>query len=269
MEAELVREPPRTVKVARAVGWVTFLEIVGDKILYNILLGCFVLFGVGVLASRLSFTRPERVVLDFGLSAVNLSCAAIAILAGASLIGREFERRTIYVALSHPISRGQFILGKFVGLASVVAVNWILLTLGYLVILGVTEGGIGLITPTLLIALVLLLMQSWILAGIAILFSTFSTTSLSVIMSIGFYLIGNNVSQVRLVAVRARSQFTGGVLNFFATILPNFEHFSLGTKVSYGLPVSREYFLYSMAYGIVLVIMMLLLAGLLIRSREV
>ena len=91
------REPglTPTVLVVRAVGWITFRELVRDKVLYNILLCSALLFGVSFLASRLTFIRPDRVLLDFGLSAVRLSCAMIATFNGAAMLGREIERRTI------------------------------------------------------------------------------------------------------------------------------------------------------------------------------
>src|SRR3954451_1759967 len=94
--------------VTPAIAKVTFTEILRDKILYNVLFCAFLLFGMGLLTSRLTFIRPERVVLDFGLSAVNISCTMIAVFIGAGMIGREFERRTVHLALSHPISRAQF-----------------------------------------------------------------------------------------------------------------------------------------------------------------
>ncbi|MEO7162097.1 MAG: hypothetical protein ABI041_04185, partial [Bdellovibrionia bacterium] len=82
---------PSTVAVTRAVGWVTFLEIIRDKVLYNIILCAGLLLSVGFLASRLTFIRPERVILNFGLTGVTLSCAMIAIFTGAGLLSKEFD----------------------------------------------------------------------------------------------------------------------------------------------------------------------------------
>src|ERR1700688_738458 len=89
--------------VVPTVGWVTFREIIRDKILYNILVVSVLLLGLGFLASKMTFVRPDRVVLDFGVSAVGISSVAIAILIGAGMVNRELERRTIFLALSRPI----------------------------------------------------------------------------------------------------------------------------------------------------------------------
>jgi ABC-type transport system involved in multi-copper enzyme maturation permease subunit len=261
---------PSTVRVAAAIARVTFFEVIRDKILYNIIVCAGLLFAIGFLASRLTFLRPERVTLDFGLSAVNISCAMIAIFTGASLIGREFERRTIFVALSHPISRAQFVLGKFAGIASVIAVNWVLLSGTYLLLLWLSADTFGSVASAALFAgLLLLLLQSWVIAGVAILFSTFSTTSLSAIFAIGIYLVGNNISEIRAVAARVRSPAGAFTLNGVATLLPNLEHFNLGNRVTYGLPVEPRFVWIALVYGMALVAFLLYAAGLLIRGREV
>jgi len=261
---------PSTVSVARAIGKVTFSEVIRDKILYNVILCAFVLFFMGFFASRLNFLHPERIVLDFGLLTVNLSCSMIAILIGAGLIPKEFERRTIYVALSRPISKQQFVFGKFVGLMLVLVLNWCLQCLSYLVLLSLSsETLVSGFSWTLTWALFFVLIQSMMLGCIAILFSTFTTTSLSIVFTLGFYLIGNSISQLRLLGTRLQSGMGRAVMEGAAAVLPNFEHFNLGYKVTYGLPLERSLVGLSTLYGFFVIALCLALAGLLIRRREI
>lgn len=260
----------QAVRTVRAVGRVTLLEVLRDRVLYNTILVAFLLLGLGFVASRLSFLRPDRVILDFGLSAVSLSSSALAVLLGAALLGREFERRTLYVALSHPISRGQFVVGKFFGLAQVLLINWVLLVLSYLMVLGLSsyEGFSSHWTSTLLVGLALILAQSWVLASIAIFFSSFTTTSLSVVMSVGIYLIGTNISQLRLVAARMESGFGSAVLNAVSYLLPNLESFNLGLKVTYALPVAPSFAIHATLYASALIGVFLTASGVLVRRKE-
>jgi ABC-type transport system involved in multi-copper enzyme maturation permease subunit len=261
---------PNTWRVAKAVGWVTFLEVLRDKILYNTLICSILLFGIGILASRLTFIQPERIILDFGYSAVSLSCAAVAILISSGMMIREFERRTIYVALCHPISRVQFILGKYLGVAGVLLLNWVLLSGVYLALLGLSSvEGSQLISTSLIVGLGLALLQSLILASLALFFSTFSTTSLSVMISIGLYLIGNTATQIRVVAGRIHSMVGSYFLNLISLIVPNFELFNFGKRITYALPVSWEFVSLSVIYGVFMIATLLVLSGFLIRGREV
>jgi Cu-processing system permease protein len=268
------RKCPNSFTVVRAVGWVTFLEVLRDKILYNILLIAALLLSVGVLASKLTFIHPERVVLDFGLTSVVFSCGAVAVFSGAGLLSREVERRTILMALSRPISRIQFIVGKFCGMVWILKLNWVLLSIAYLLILGFTTSGLDQgwmseFSPILGVALVLILLQSLLMASMAVFFSTFSTTSLSAILCLGFFLIGNNITQIRFVADKATSPITQKFLRVLATVLPNFEYFSLGTRVTYGLPVHWQAVGWTVLYGVSLVAFFLAAGGFLVRSREI
>ncbi len=260
---------PSFLTVIRAVGRVTFSEIVRDKILYNIVLCAFLLFALSVLGMRLMFMHQDRLLLDFGLSAVGVSSTAIAIFTGSSLLGREFEKRTIFVALSRPISRLSFILGKYLGLVAVLAVNALLLSAVLLVILYfATSSTQALANPALYWALGLAFIQSIVLASVSIFFSTFSTTSLSVIMTSGFYLIGNNISGIRLIAAKEESAFYRALLRAVSKVLPNLEHFSLGARVTYGIPIEVSAGVGAICYGLLVSGFFLLFSGILIQKRE-
>lgn len=264
---------PATFAVVRAVAKVTFLEVVRDKVLYNILLFAALLMGASILASHLSFIRPERIILDFGVSAVNISCSAIAAFLGSSLLNREFERRTVFVALAHPITRTQFVLGKFGGIVAVLFANWILLTLSLFGVLWLASGlefaSVGQsISPAFCLALALILVESVLISAVALLFSTVSTTSIAFIMTVGIYLIGNNISQIRLLAAKSQSGLGAGLLQVISRLLPNLETFNLGAKVTYGLPVTPGYAFASVGYGLAFTAMVLAGASYLVRNKE-
>ncbi len=258
----------RTWKIASSVGWVTFREILRDKILYNALLLAILVFGAALLASRLSFTRPDRIVLDFGVSAVALGTAAVSVLLGGTLLPREIERRTILVALSHPVSRLQFLLGKFAGLALLLAVNWAALSAAFLLIFAFTAPpAIGISGP-LLLALLLALLQAWVLGAIAMLFSTLSTAALSATIGAGIYMIGNNISQLRFIASRDPHSAFGVSLKLLSRILPNLEHFNIGFKATYALPVPWTFVAVAFVYAAAWIAVAIVAGGLLLKRRE-
>jgi ABC-type transport system involved in multi-copper enzyme maturation permease subunit len=260
---------PNPFSVIGIIGWVTYLEIVRDKILYNIIVFAFLLLGVALLASKLTFVRPDRIVLDFGMTAVHLSCVMVAIFTGAGVIGREFERRTFFVALSRPISRFEFTVGKYFGLVLVQASNWALLVLGYLLILAVVGSEFRLMWSSSLVwGLILILAESFLMTAAALMFSTFSTTSLAAMVSVGLYLVGTNVSQIRLISARTRDPWASFSLDLMANVLPNLENFNLGFKVTYGLPTPSAFALGNFFYGCVFSAYFVVLAGVLIYNRE-
>jgi ABC-type transport system involved in multi-copper enzyme maturation permease subunit len=253
------------VRPVLAIARVTFLEIILDKVLYNFLLVAFLLICMSYLASQFTFIGQDRVVLDFGMSAINLSCAVIGVFQGASMLAKEYERRTIFVALARPISRLQFIAGKYLGLTAVLFLNWLLLTLTE-VFLFLSLGG----TPnaTIFYGMAFLWVQACVLAAFAVFFSSFTTTSISVMLVIGLYLIGNNVEPLRQVIEKSKTEWIKVVVLPLVNLIPNLSHFNLGFLVTYGLELEDGFAWRSVAYGILWILPLVLLTGKLLDRRE-
>lgn len=252
-------------KPVLAIARVTFSEIIRDKVLYNIILFGAVLFALSYAASTLSFLVPARIALDFGFSAINISCAMVAILNGSAMLAREFERRTVLVALARPISRRQFVVGKFTGLCGVVFLNWLLLSIALTTLYTLLGGELSL---TYFEALALLLLQAWLLSSLSVFFSTFTTTSVSVIIMVGIYLMGNSVSVMLDLLQKMKSQELSLILKKMTTLIPNLEHYNVGFTVTYALPISSSFLGVSFLYMCLWIGLALFGAGLFLAQRE-
>lgn len=264
------RRFPNSFRVASSIARVTFLEVIRDKLLYNTLGFTTILFFVGILASKLVISvSPERVILDFGLSAIRLGSVAIGVLVGANLLGREIERKTIQVALSHPITRVQFVVGKFIGIVFVLLVNWLLTLLGYFLLLYSFNDGSFYFSSTFFFAVIFAYLEGLVMASLAVFFSSFTTSSLSVIFSVGAYLIGQNASQIQTIVDRMAQTFSSQIARFLVGLLPNLENFNLGSQVTYQLPVSLALVGYGFLYGGTLIALSVLLAGLILSLRKI
>ena len=109
----------RTIAIARNA----FREAVRDRVLYNLILFALLLIGSAIFLGELSAGQEAKIIVDLGLSAMLLFGAFIAIFVGVGLVYKEIERRTLYAILSKPVSRGQFLLGKYLGLSLTLLVN--------------------------------------------------------------------------------------------------------------------------------------------------
>lgn len=252
-------------KAVRSISIVAMSEIFRDRILYGVLFFAFLLMGVAVLASRLTFIRPDRVILDFGLSLIQISGVVIAVLFGASMVQKEVDRRTIHLILSRPVSRYGFVAGKLLGLLSVIGAHIVLMTgvyVGVLIYFG------GEVSWTLFLALIFVFIQTGMISALAILFSTFMTRSMAICCASGMYLIGSNVSQIRFLATRLDDQLGSGVLDVLSWMVPCFEYFQLGTKVTYSLPIAPLYVVGVTFYGLGWIALSTLVSGLALQRRE-
>ena len=98
------------------------------------LLGFILLVSLGIVAGAQSlrdfnFGAPElKFLADVGFGAMAFFGAVVAVTATAQLFFSEIENRTVQTLLAKPVGRGEFVLGKFLGVMVVTAVFCALLT---------------------------------------------------------------------------------------------------------------------------------------------
>jgi len=98
------------------VSLVTFKELLRERTLHGLLVIFFLMSLFSLLLGQLSFAEQIKMSLDFGLSIMHISMVGLSILLGSQLIHREIERKTIFTLLVRPLSRTQYLFGKFFGL---------------------------------------------------------------------------------------------------------------------------------------------------------
>ena len=99
-----------------AIAMNTVREAIRNKLLYTLLFFAILMIGAGVVLSTLSYVEIERILQDIGFASIRFFGVAIAIFVGVGLIHKEVDRRTVYTILSKPLSRSEFLVGKYVGL---------------------------------------------------------------------------------------------------------------------------------------------------------
>ncbi len=85
------------------------------------------LVGVAFLSASFSPRQPKTIALDIGLSGMRFSLVLFALFWVQALVGREIERRTVVYALSYPVSRGAYIVGRYFGILGLLALAALLL----------------------------------------------------------------------------------------------------------------------------------------------
>src|SRR5258708_14661175 len=106
-----------------AIAHNTFREAVRDRVLYNLVLFVLLLTAAAIFIGELSGGQERKIIVDLGLSAMLLFGVFIAIFVGVGLVFKEIERRSIYAIFSKPFGRGEFLIGKFLGLCLTLLVN--------------------------------------------------------------------------------------------------------------------------------------------------
>ena len=198
-----------------------FREAVRDRVLYNLVLFVLILTGASIFIGELSGGQERKVIVDLGLSAMLLFGVFIAIFVGVGLVYKEIERRTIYAVFSKPVGRGEFLVGKYLGLCLTLLVNVLVMGVGVsLALLYVSKGWDPLI-PTIWPAVLLIYMELMLLTAIALLFSSFSSPALSALLTFMVFIIGHFSADLKNLAVSLGSSSARTLFTALYYLLPS------------------------------------------------
>ena len=243
----------------------TFRETLRDKILYNLVFFGLLLIGSSILLSTLTLGEQAKIIKDLGLASINLFGALIAIFVGIGLVSKEIEKRTIYSIIAKPIPRYVFLLGKYSGLALTLLVNISIMAAGFFLILFVSGVGWDL---ALLKAIGLIFVELQVINAVAVLFSTFTTPTLSATFTLAVYIIGHLTDDLRVLGSKLQNELTKGILDGLYYTLPNLDYFNVKGQAVHGLPIEPVYLLTALAYGVVYSVVILALACVIFQRRD-
>lgn len=243
----------------------TFKETIRNKVLYNILLVAAVALLLSLSFGDLSLFSRAQVMTDFGLVTMSLTGLLLAIFIGVGLLGGEISSKTVYGVISKPVSREAFIIGKFCGLCTTLALNFLLIALVFFVSISLL--GVPMKAPVLY-AVCLLLVEMGLIVGASIFFSTFTNPTLAAIFTIGFYIAGHLNDLMNIGVEQQQSRLWYGLLKLLNSLLPNLEYFNVRTRVIYELPVPAGFFLDAAFYGILYTVLFLLLSMIVFSRKD-
>jgi ABC-type transport system involved in multi-copper enzyme maturation permease subunit len=247
----------------------TYREAVRARMLHGLFALALATTGYSLVVGAYTARNQLRVVSDLGAAAVSLYAIVVAVVLGATSLYRELELKTLFPILARPVSRSEYLVGKYLGTlllllvfvaantgvsllaVSVVAGRALLpvvaSTLGSAVALGVigykrrssltylpiawaafvaVYGGLlasgapddrrvllGLGTLTMC--------EVAIVAGIATLFSSFSSPFLTAVLTLGLFVVGRSADTLARLPERLFGPAIHGAGVFLSKIVPN------------------------------------------------
>ena len=243
----------------------TVREAIRSKLLYALLFFAILLIGTGVLVSALSYVERERIFQDVGLAAIRLFSVGIAIFVGVGLIHGEVDRRTIYTILSKPISRSEFLVGKYVGLVLTTWLQLAIMSVAFAAVSFATGAPIDLAHAA---AIGLTGIEVMVIVAVATLFSAFTTPLLSSLFSVGIYMLGHLTRDLRQLGAQGDVEGFGTFAVVIHRVLPDLESFNLSLHAAHGLPISAAEIWLPVAYGIGYAAALLCVAAYVFERRD-
>jgi ABC-type transport system involved in multi-copper enzyme maturation permease subunit len=246
----------------------TFKESVREKVLYNLVVFALLLIGAAILFGSISVGVEQIILITLGLTSISVFGLLIAIFIGIDLVSKEIERRTIYNILSKPVSRPEFILGKYLGLLLTLFVNTAIMTVGFYAALFYQKRALLLDDLRFLGAVYFILLELAIVVGIAVVFSCISTPVLSAVYTFCLYVIGNFSPDLRAFGQATQSALLGTLCDLLYYLLPNFGNFNVISQVAHAEKIPGYLWLGNSLYALLYIAALLGMAVLVFEERE-
>lgn len=286
-----------TTPVAWTVATTTFQEAIRRKWMTALLGFAIVMLAVSTFFTWMQPGEEQKFLRDYGLGFTAIMTLIAAIFLGVALIPPEIERRTIFTILSKPVTRLEFLIGKYLGLMLTLLVNLAVMTLIFLLAyawfviskegfakawlndgIGVSRNGLGFDLTNLFKALAMHLGTLSIMAAIAMLLSQFLSGITAIIAGFIVYFLGQSASYwERLVggnnaaseAVKpALSPAIQTLVNSVYFILPRLDRFDVRERLVNDLPIGLNYMVKAGASGAIYTAVLLTLAYFSFSDRE-
>ena len=243
----------------------TLREAVRNRLLYNLLLFAILMIVSSIALAKLHLGYPDRIYRDVGLSAIALFGALIAIFVGINLVNREIEQKTIYTVLATPLSRWEFLAGKYVGMAALLLVQVSTMALCFLTVLWFRNSEIS---AGLFQAIALIYVELVLVTALALFFSSFTGSYLAGMFTIAFWIVGHLLADLRSFGEHSDLEGLRSFTEALYWTLPNLDRLDLKGEAASGLTVDAGRVAFAGAYAACYSLGLLIAAAFVFRRRD-
>lgn len=254
-----------------------FISGVRSRAFHGLVVLTLLIMGLVWLSSGFSARHPYTLALDLGISSIRIMLIIMGIFWVQELFAKDVEQKTIIFALSYPVARSTYILGRFIGVCLLLfiallimgVILWMLINSVFFEYQQVTPINLG-------IGYIITLFYMWLSTVCIMAFSMFiasisTVPMLSFILGIGFAVGATLIGPTLDYLVKAEPDFyqnLGPIAEKLFWLLPDLSRLDIRDWALYGqIPESSV-----LVYGVVMVlaysVLMLLLANLRFSTRE-
>jgi ABC-type transport system involved in multi-copper enzyme maturation permease subunit len=266
-----------------AVAQSTFkTEISQPVFLILLIIGCvFVVASIYIPYN--TFGEDIKMYKDSGLTLIRVLGIFMAVWAASKSLAEEIEGRTALTVLSKPVSRRQFILGKYTGIGMTIALLFILIGVMFFVSTGykpVYDSAESTVRDyawetchreavSTLAGMLLAWLEAMIFAAISVVISTRLGILANFMICFAIYILGHLTPLIVQSAEVAQS-FEGVVVfgQLISIIFPVLDHFDINAAITGGVDVPTVYLGWSVIYTALYGLIALLLALVLFEDRD-
>ena len=243
-----------------------FREVIRDRVLYLAGLFAVIIVVATLLLPEISAGAENKIILDVGLAAIDLIGLMVTVFVGTGLINREIEKRTALTLIAKPMHRSEFVVGKHIGLSTVLAVFTAIMTVFYFGVLSLNQIEYPIVS--IITATSYLILQLCLIAAVAILFGVFTSSLIATILTFATYLMGHFSRDLVTLSQLTDSPSAQRLVKGIYLILPDLSRFNLKNDAVYDILPNTPTLLSDAGYGLLYTALLLTLAVWIFSRRE-
>ena len=244
----------------------TIKGYIKERILLVVLIFGFLLMVASYVMSPLAVGAQQKIVVDIGLAAIPLFGVLLIVLLGAGRFHQEKEQGILKALLVKPITRADFVVGKWVGTVLTVMMVMTMMALVYLFVMWLSGAAFS---ENIFWAIYLAMIEIALVAAVLSLFSSFTSPVLASFFTICTAAAGHLSKDLLGFAER----FTGTVPKLLAHaayyLLPNLGLFNIRQEAVHGLTLPDGFIGSVTLYGLFYTLTLVLLSAVIFRLKEI
>lgn len=256
----------------------TFREGVRDRALFGVMGMALVMFVSTIAIVTMFGYDLMKVTIDMNLSVVAFAGLLLCFFININLISKDIDKKTVYCVLSKPISRAQYIVGKYLGtLSLIIAAIFILAVFGAIMVWLIKSSRPedyfeAFSWMCYIQAVIYEVLMFIVLNAVMIFFSSFTTSSfLTLIYSLATYVAGQSIEEVIQFFKKTNAMGDTGKQLFWGVmeyIFPNLSAYDIKVLASHGVLMSTGHSLLLACYSLFYTAILLAFAVLIFGRRE-
>jgi len=274
----------------------TLLELVRLKVFYFLLIFGLILIGSSAFMVRFTFSEQFQVLKDVSLGAMSIFTWLLSVLATAALLPKDIEDRTLYTILAKPVPRFEYLLGKLLGVLSLLLIATVLMSAMFVAVLffrqqtAIAEALAGAGSPpveqaleqvrairastftaSLVPGVVMIYIKAALFSALTLFISTYATSSIFTIMiSVAAYIIGHlqGVARDYWLSGENAGALTKIFLALVSLIFPDLQLFNLVDDIVAGNAIAAGIFFKTAGLGVLYTCVYLLVAYFVFANKE-
>ncbi|MBD3675566.1 MAG: ABC transporter permease subunit [Planctomycetaceae bacterium] len=245
-----------------------------------IVLGMIVLV-INTFVPMFTFGDDFKLLMDCGLATLLISGLLLGVWTSSTSVAAEIEGKTAMTLLSKPITRRQFIIGKYLGIVNATLLLLVPLSITLLLLLyykvGYDARESSADAPThaermvwiykTLPGILLAIMEISVLSAVSVAISTRVPMVVNLVTCLSIFVVGH-LTAIIVSSPEGLNEFVQFMGQVIATVLPQLDNFNITAAIATGTLVPPAYLLWAFVYCLAYSTAGVLLAFILFEDRD-